>query len=452
MITISNSEATTNTTNELIYLHGFNNHHQTEAILDALPKNQNSPQKVPMGLYAEQLSGSAFTVNRAHNKHSWCYRIQPSVVHEPFTESAIANNLWQSPPFNKIKQAPNQYRWSPANQPNTSGKNEQNFITGITTIAGFGDPKTLTGASASIFYANSSMSDNNLYFSNHDAEMLVVMQQGSALFTTEFGCLEVSASNNCYEIIVIPRGIRFKVDLISNTIAGYICENFGNALQLPELGPIGANGLANPRDFLYPTANFEQQDFPCLWICKYQGNFWQSHLKSSPCNIVAWHGNYAPYKYNLNLFNTLNTVSFDHPDPSIFTVLTSSGEQPGVANVDFVIFPPRWMVAENTFRPPYFHRNIMSEFMGLLNGIYDAKPDGFLPGGYSLHNRMAPHGPDYNTVKAAEQVNLTPKKYDHTLAFMFESYMAWDVTENALKSAELQQDYYKCWQDIPNRF
>lgn len=435
----------------LEYSFGFNNYHQSEAIANTLPKTQNSPQKAPYGLYTEQLSGSAFTTPREQTKLSWCYRIQPSVVHHPFTK--YEHSTWQSPPFNNIEQSPNQYRWSPEEL--RSSDPSVNFIESIKTICGFGSPASLQGAAASLFCANQKMSDNNCYFSNSDADMLIVLQYGSALVTTELGKLYISQDQDNSDILVIPRGIRFKIDPISDYIRGYICENYGQAFVLPELGPIGANGLANPRHFTYPTAFFEQNNThnkTHKWLCKYQGKLWQTDLKNSPCNVVAWHGNYAPYKYNLNLFNTINTVSFDHPDPSIFTVLTSPSGQPGVANIDFAIFPPRWMVAENTFRPPYFHRNIMSEFMGLIKGIYDAKQTGFLPGGISIHNRMSAHGPDFDTIRDAEVKTLSPERYSNTLAFMFESNIAWDVTDYAINSKFLQKDYYQCWQDIPERF
>lgn len=435
------------TLEHISYSSGFNSYHQTEADPNTLPKNQNSPQKVTGNLYAEQLSGSAFTTTREHTKLTWCYRIQPSVVHAPFVAYHIED--WASPPFTSSAQAPNQYRWSPLAEPTK----KINFINSIKTIAGFGDPRTQQGASASVFYANHNMSEDNHYFSNNDAEMLIVMQSGTALIRSELGILHCSADKYCSEIIVIPKGIRFQVDLLSEVIQGYICENFGQPFQLPELGLIGSNGLANPRHFLYPTAAYEKNSNNSkTWICKYQGNFWQAALNHSPCNVVAWHGNYAPYKYDLSLFTTLNTVSFDHPDPSIFTVLTSPSLLPNVANIDFVIFPPRWMVAEHTFRPPYFHRNIMSEFMGLIRGKYDAKNDGFFPGGASLHNRMSAHGPDYNSVLAAERMQLKPEKYENNLAFMFESNMAWDVTKYAFESSSLQSDYYKCWENIPNRY
>ncbi len=444
-----------NNNNQLQYLSGFNSYHQSEAEPGALPKEQNSPQKAPLGLYAEQLSGSAFTTPREQTKFSWCYRTLPSVTHTPFKK--IQQTQWLSPPYNLSLQTPNQYRWSPfVNADHIHNQAKTTFFTGIKTVAGFGSAQSLHGANANVFFANQSMSEENIYFSNHDAEMLIVMQSGSALFITEFGQLAVACNAEKSEIIVIPRGIRFKVDLISDSISGYIAENFGNPFNLPELGPIGANSLANPRHFLYPHASFEhpqalKSHLPVKWLCKYQGSFFAAELQTSPCNIVAWHGNYAPYKYNLDLFNTINTVSFDHPDPSIFTVLTSPTERPGVANLDFVIFPPRWMVAENTFRPPYFHRNIMSEFMGLIRGVYDAKQGGFIPGSYSIHNRMTPHGPDTESLLSAQNATLTPVKLINTLAFMFESNMAWDITEAELNSKRLDHDYYKCWQNIPQQ-
>jgi homogentisate 1,2-dioxygenase len=435
----------------LEYNYGFNNYHQSEAIKSTLPEAQNSPQRTAHGLYAEQLSGSAFTSPREQTKLTWCYRIQPSVVHSPFEK--YDHSTWLSPPFNNEHQSPNQYRWSPEESPKST--NTQNFIDGIKTICGFGNPKNLQGAAASIFTANQKMSSNNCYFSNSDAEMLIILQYGQAVITTELGKLYINQDQDNSDIVVIPRGIRFNIDPLSDYIKGYICENFGQSFNLPELGPIGANGLANPRHFVYPKAFFEENNTnnkTYLWLCKYQGKLWQTHMNHSPCDVVAWHGNYAPYKYNLNLFNTINTVSFDHPDPSIFTVLTSPSGQPGVANIDFAIFPPRWMVAENTFRPPYFHRNIMSEFMGLIKGQYDAKQTGFLPGGISIHNRMAAHGPDFDTVTMAEEKILTPEKYNNTLAFMLESNIAWDVSDYAINSKLLQKDYYQCWQDIPARF
>ncbi len=411
-----------------MYLAGFGNYHQTEAVTGALPKNQNSPQHCPQGLYAEQLSGSAFTRSRHLNLRSWLYRIKPSVIHGDY-------QLYTKKPLLVVdeRQAPNPYRWSSYPKPNKS----VDFIDGLIPIAG----NNL--ASTFIYQCNQSMQDR--FFSNSDGELLLVPYLGDMLIFTELGKLLIAPG----QIAVIPRGIKFRIELMSAIACGYLCENRASPLTLPQLGPIGANGLANPRHFLYPKAAYD--DHPCnaTLICKYQNHLWMAKSDFSPLNIVAWHGNYAPYCYDLSLFNTMNSVSFDHPDPSIFTVLTSESTTPGVANLDFVIFPSRWVVAEHTFRPPYFHRNIMSELMGLIQGKYDAKNEEFSPGGISIHNCMTGHGPDYESYQQAIRSDLQPIRYDNTLAFMFESCEPWNVTDTALKSNNRQTDYSKCWQDLP---
>lgn len=408
-----------------MYLSGFGNHHQTEAIKGALPLNQNSPQQGNFGLFAEQLNGSAFTRPRHTNLHSWLYRKLPSVVHHDYIpySKLICN------PF-AILQAPNPMRWSAFATPTAP----IDFIDGITHLAGNNHLNSY------LYQCNQSMTTR--YFSNHDGELLFVPYQGSLKLHTECGLLNVSPGM----IAVIPRGIKFKIELLDTTAAGYLCENMGLPLTLPQLGPLGANSLANPRHFLYPTAAVEESQGAIHLICKNLQHLWIAESDHSPLNVVAWHGNYAPYSYDLSLFNTINTVSFDHPDPSIFTVLTSESEIPGVANVDFVIFPPRWMVAEHTFRPPYFHRNIMSEFMGLLVGEYDAKAQGFEVGGFSIHNGMTSHGPDTQSYKAASIQQLKPKYYDNTLAFMFESRDPWLFTEFVLQHPTRHTDYTACWQ------
>ena len=187
-------------------------------------------------------------------------------------------------------------------------------------------------------------------------------------------------------------------------------------------------------------------------VAKFSGRLWATRLDHSPLDVVAWHGNYAPYKYDLARFNSINTVSFDHPDPSIFTVLTSASDTPGMANIDVVIFPPRWLVAEHTFRPPYFHRNLMSEFMGLIHGAYDAKAEGFLPGGASLHNSMSPHGPDAETFGKATSAELAPQRLGDTLAFMFESRYVYQPTPAALDADFRQRDYVDVWAGLRSHF
>ena len=408
-----------------MYLVGFGNHHVSEATPGALPLLQNSPQKCPLGLYAEQISGSAFTRPRHTNLHSWLYRKRPSVAHGEYTPYKQTVNDKFAP-----IQAPNPLRWSPRSEPNTPN----DFVDGLCQVAG----NQLLNAY--LYQCNQSMTTR--YFSNSDGEMLFVPYQGTIRLRTEFGLLEISPGM----IAVIPRGIKFKVELVDSQAAGYLCENAGTPLTLPQLGIIGANGLASPRHFLYPKAGFETLDGNISLICKSQQHWWIASSDHSPLNVVAWHGNYAPYCYDLSLFNTINSVSFDHPDPSIFTVLTSDSDSPGIANLDFVIFPSRWMVAEHTFRPPYYHRNVMSELMGLVIGEYDAKKNGFTIGGVSIHNCMTAHGPDAETYQKASNQELKPEYYANTLAFMFESREPWQVTESALKHPTRQLDYATCWQ------
>ena len=427
------------------YMSGFGNHFSTEAIPESLPIGQNSPQKTPYGLYAEQISGSAFTMLRHQNLRTWLYRMQPSVVQEQFLPYN-KNKLLKSSPFKKDNTVPNPLRWDPL-KTNMNSNDCIDFIDGSITIAGNGDHNMNCGGAIHVYNANSSM---QRFFSNNDGDMLIIPQDGSLYIKTEMGNIEL----NPLEIAVIPRGIKFQVLLQNNFAYGYVCENYGHPFKLPDLGPIGANGLANPRDFLIPCASFEDIKQNYTIICKFNGSLWEASIDHSPLDVVAWHGNYTPYKYDLRSFNTIGSISFDHPDPSIFTVLTSASAIPGMANIDFVIFPPRYLVARNTFRPPWFHRNIMSEFMGLIQGTYDAKDsDGFKPGGASLHNKMVPHGPDSISYQKAVNHNLKPQFLDNTMAFMLESSMVWNTTNYAMECSFLQQDYIKCWQDLPrNKF
>ena len=416
------------------YQSGFGNEFATEAIPGALPAGQNSPQQVPFGLYAEQLSGTAFTAPRTANRRSWLYRIRPSVQHKPFRQ--ISNRLLRSAPFNELPPTPNQLRWDPLPLPTEP----TDFVDGLTTIAGN------DGIGIHLYAANQSMQDR--FFYNADGEMLIVPELGGLRFRTELGVLEVAPG----EICVIPRGVRFQVELLGTEARGYVCENYSAMFKLPDLGPIGANGLANPRDFQTPVAANEDREGDFRLIAKFCGNLWEAEIGHSPLDVVAWHGNYAPYKYDLARFNTINSVSFDHPDPSIFTVLTSPSDTAGTANCDFVIFPARWVVAEHTFRPPYFHRNVMNEYMGLIFGQYDAKETGFMPGGGSLHNCMSGHGPDADTFEKASAAELAPHRYENTLAFMFESRSVIRPTRFAMETPALQADYFECWQGLQKNF
>ena len=422
------------------YQSGFGNEFATEAVAGALPQGQNSPQRHPLGLYTEQFSGSAFTAPRGANRRTWCYRTRPSTVHKPYKE--IEHGLLRSWPCADAAATPNQLRWNPLAIPSEA----TDFVSGITTLAGNGNAAQQTGVAVHIYRANQSMTSN--FFWNADGEMLVVPQQGRLLFFTELGRIALKPG----EICVLPRGLKFRVELQDAEARGYICENYGQPFRLPDLGPIGANGLANSRDFLTPVAAYEDIDQDFEVIAKYGGKLWSSAIDHSPLNVVGWHGNYAPYKYDLANFNCINSVSFDHPDPSIYTVLTAPSEIHGTANIDFVIFPPRWMVAEHTFRPPWFHRNVMNECMGLIFGQYDAKAEGFVPGGMSLHNSMSGHGPDAETYDRATHAELKPHYLADTLAFMFETRFMLETTKFALETESLQRDYFECWQGLKKRF
>ena len=422
------------------YLTGFGNEFASEAAPGALPRGQNAPQVPPLGLCTEQLSGTPFTAPRAENRRSWLYRIRPSAMRRPFRR--IDDGLIRTSPCSEAEPSPDRLRWDPLPFP----ERPADFVEGLATIGTNGDASARAGIGVHVYRASRSMSDRIFY--DADGDLLIVPQSGNLLLHTEFGVIDAVPG----EIAIIPRGVKFRVALPDGRAAGYVCENYGALFRLPELGPIGANGLANPRDFLAPCAAFEQREAPCQLVVKFEGHLWATDLAYSPLDVVAWHGSLAPCRYELARFNTIGTVSFDHPDPSIFTVLTSPTEVPGTANCDFVIFPPRWMVAEHTFRPPFFHRNYMSEFMGLVRGAYDAKATGFVPGGMSLHNCMAAHGPDRATFDRAVAADLKPQKIDDTLAFMFETRLTLRPTRFALDTPSLQRDYDECWAGFENNF
>lgn len=425
---------------KLAYLTGFGNEHETEALEGALPSGCFSPQKAPYGLYAEQFSSTAFTAPRHQNRRTWTYRIRPSVAQGDFSPIQLSDI--QTAPISDIPAPPNVMRWDALPMP----KEPEDFLEGQTTIAANGDARMQAGSAIHIYTANKNMEKR--YFYNADGEELIVPQTGSLLAYTEFGKLEVTPG----EILVIPRGIKYRIELPDGSARGYICENYGHPFQLPERGPVGSNGFANDRDFLYPVAWYEDIEEELELICKFSGGFYRASLDHSPLDVVAWVGNSAPYKYDLDRFNVINSVSYDHPDPSIFTVLTSQSDTPGVANVDFVIFPPRWMVTEDTFRPPWYHRNVMSEFMGLIHGVYDAKEKGFEPGGASLHNCMSPHGPEAEVFEKATNAKLKPVRYKDTMAFMFESRYVYAPTRFAQETPLRQLDYMDCWAGLKKHF
>jgi len=424
------------------YQPGFGNDFETEALPGALPQGQNSPQRLAYGLYAEQLSGSPFTAPRGSNERSWLYRMRPSVNHVgrfkridfPFWKTAphvVEHGL----PLGPLRFDPVPYPEAPVN-----------FLEGLRTITTAGDVFTQVGMATHLYFVSAGMVDT--YFFNADGELMLVPQDGGLDIFTELGRLHVTPG----EIAVIPRGMKFKVAPIGEQSRGYVCENYGAKFTLPERGPIGANCLANSRDFKTPVAAFEDKETPCTVIVKWCGQFHQSTIGHSPLDVVAWHGNYAPYKYDLRTFSPVGAILFDHPDPSIFTVLTAPSGEAGTANIDFVIFPERWMVAEHSFRPPWYHLNIMSEFMGLIYGRYDAKERGFVPGGFSLHNMMLPHGPDTDAFNKASTVDLAPVKLSNTMAFMFETRFPQQLTAFAAGLNGIQDDYADCWLGLDRKF
>ncbi|MCC3654973.1 MULTISPECIES: homogentisate 1,2-dioxygenase [Streptomyces] len=425
------------------YSSGFGNEHSSEAVPGALPVGRNSPQRAPLGLYAEQLSGSAFTEPRHDNRRSWLYRIRPSAAHPPFARTD--NGALRGAPFTETEPDPNRLRWDPLPDPAPG----TDFVSGLWTLGGNGDIRQRAGMAVHLYAASASMTDR--VFSDSDGELLIVPERGGLLLHTEFGRLRAEPG----QVALIPRGVRFRVELTGGTARGYVCENYGRPFTLPELGPIGANGLASPRDFLAPAAAFEDREEPVEVVNKFCGNLWAAVYDHSPLDVVAWHGTLAPYVYDLRRFNVLGSISYDHPDPSIFTVLTSPSDTPGLAGIDFVVFAPRWLVGEDTFRPPYFHRNVMSEYMGLIEGAYDAKtsgPGGFVPGGGSLHNMMSAHGPDRETFENASAAELTPQKVDDGLAFMFETRWPVTATAQALGAGHLQSGYDRVWDGMERHF
>jgi homogentisate 1,2-dioxygenase len=418
----------------LQYMTGFGGHFETEAVAGALPKGRNSPQRPAFGLYTEQLSGSSFTSPRHENRRSWLYRMRPTADHRPFVRYEGALLFAAAAPDHPV--APNRLRWDPPKDLPVA----TDFVDGMVTMLVNRAPEDLEGVAVHLYRATESMTGR--VFVDADGELLIIPQAGSLKIATEFGRIDAPPGT----VVVIPRGVKFRVE-VEGESRGYVAENQGLPLRLPELGPIGSNGLANPRDFEAPVAWFEDKDELTDVIQKSLGSLWITTLDHSPLDVVAWHGNYAPYRYDLSRFNAIGTISFDHPDPSIFTVLTSPSDVPGRANADFVIFPPRWMVGEDTFRPPWFHRNVMSEAMGLIHGAYDAKAEGFAPGGLSLHNLMSGHGPDADSWRKAREAELKPVKIEGTMAFMVETCWPYRPTQFALDRA--QADYDMSWHGFP---
>ena len=430
------------------YMPGFGNDFETEALPGALPQGQNSPQKVNYGLYAEQLSGTAFTAPRGQNERTWCYRIRPSVHHTgrflpiPVPYWKTAPNIAPYDPTGQNIMSLGQYRWDPIPVP----EQDLTWITGMRTITTAGDVNIQVGMASHVYLVTQSMEDE--YFFSADSELLVVPQEGRLRFCTELGVIDLEPK----EIAILPRGLVYRVEVLEGPARGFVCENYGQKFDLPGRGPIGANCMANPRDFKCPVAAFEDKEIRSRVVIKWCGQFHETWIDHSPLDVVAWHGNYCAYKYDLRTYSPVGAILFDHPDPSIFTVLTAPSGQEGTANIDFVLFRERWMVAEHSFRPPWYHKNIMSEMMGNIYGQYDAKPQGFAPGAISLHNCMLPHGPDKNAFEHASNGELRPEKLDETMSFMFETRFPQHLTEFAAREAPMQEEYMEVWQRLEKKF
>ncbi len=424
------------------YMSGFGNDFETEALPESLPVGQNSPKKCNYGLYAEQLSGTAFTAPRGQNERTWCYRIRPSVKHTGRFEKTSYPQWRSAPDIGEDRTSLGQYRWGAV--PHSTEK--LSWLSGMHTMTTAGDVNTQTGMASHVYLVNESMQDE--YFYSADSELLVVPQEGRLKFCTELGTIELEPK----EIAIIPRGLVYRVEVIEGPCRGFVCENYGQKFDLPSRGPIGANCLANPRDFKSPVAAFEDRDTKSRVVIKWCGQFHETWIDHSPLDVVAWHGNYCAYKYDLRTYSPVGAILFDHPDPSIFTVLTAPSGVEGTANIDFVLFRERWLPAENTFRPPWYHKNIMSELMGNIFGIYDAKPEGFVPGGLSLHNMMLPHGPDQQAFEGGSNAPDEPVRLSDTMSFMFETRFPQHLTEFAATEAPLQDDYIDCWDTIVKKF
>ncbi|KAH7409553.1 homogentisate 1,2-dioxygenase [Cadophora sp. MPI-SDFR-AT-0126] len=428
------------------YQAGFGNHFESEAVPGTIPQGQNSPRCVRFGLYAEQMTASAFVAPRPSNKNAWLYRVRPAVAHEGFTDLPDNKDTESNfMPINpKVHISPTQLAWLPFDIPTEGGID---FVSGLKTVAGSGEPTLREGIATHVYTANTSMSQKA--FVNSDGDFLIVPQQGSLDIQTEFGPLFVQPG----EICVIQRGIRYRVELPDGPSRGYILEIWGSNFDLPELGPLGANGLANSRDFLTPKAKYEIKKERWEIVYKLGGKFFKSTQGHSPFDVVAWHGNYVPFKYDLTKFVNVGSISVDHIDPSIFCVLTAKSRDPTAPLADFLIFSPRWDVASHTYRPPYYHRNVASELMGLIYGGYGGRSDSFQPGGVSFECGMVPHGVAYEEFKAASAEPPPEMQISKgAVAFMFESSRPFTITDYAWNSKKKHEHEPKMWDNLVDNF
>lgn len=318
---------------------------------------RSSRQRVAYGLYAEQFTGSAFTAPRGANRRSWLYRIRPAAMHEPFEPMALASGRLVGDFASMPPPPPDQLRWNPLPLPSAGA----DFLDGLVTMAGNGDPHAQAGCACHVYAANRSMTNRAFY--SADGELLIVLQEGRQRFVTELGVLEAEPQ----EIVVIPRGMRFRVELLDSVARGYVCENFGAAFKLPDRGPIGSNGLANLRDFLTPVAAYEDVEGEHELVAKFMDHLWKARMNHSPSTL--WPG--AVTRALQIRPPTLQRHRLDHlrpPRPDDLPGAALGERQPVVSAIDFVAFAPRVLAMQDTFRPPGFHRNLASEFMGLVHG------------------------------------------------------------------------------------
>ncbi|KAH9874017.1 hypothetical protein IAQ61_004645 [Plenodomus lingam] len=436
------------------YQAGWGNRHQSEVIPGTLPVAQNNPQEVRFGLYTEGITYSAFAAPRAHNYSTYMYRCRPAAAHNgyvPFESKSNIQNCFLS--LNpKVATLPEQAEWRPFPLPKEEEKID--FANGLHTLAGSGDPNIREGLALYVYMINSSM--ERRAFCNADGDFLICAQLGTLDIVTEMGKIFLQPG----EICVIQRGIRFCMNLAPDTkvARGYITEVWGSMWELPDLGPLGGHGLANPRDFLYPVAAIDD-NLHVDWqiVNKINGELVAIQQDHSPFDLVAWHGNVVPYKYDLTKFSSQNSTSIDHTDPSIFTVLTAKSRDPLTPLADFLWFGPRWDVATNTFRLPYFHRNSASEFLACLYGQGLGRSDDFQPGGGSFEGGHTPHGGFHEGYQHGMRIHESqPEKIlTEQLTIMIESSRLFLWTEWARKGCGVIDEHgtnYKVWEALPDRF
>ena len=413
------------------YLSGFGNALSSEAREGVLPPRQNTPRKVPFGLYAEQINGTGFTLERAHNQRVWLYRLRPQIVVSGWEKLPASQFVGR---FDEGSVSPELLRFAPQAWPET----DVDFIGGLVTFAGAGDPCAKTGFAIHQYAASVDMVRRAA--ANLDGDLLVVPQEGALRVQTELGWLLVSPG----EILILPRGIRFRVELPDGRARGFVGELFNGHYRLPERGLVGANGLADERHFRAPVASFEDLEAPYEIVHKQGGDLWRTTVNASPFDVVAWHGRYAPFKFDLMDFNAYWGANWDHSDPSILTVLTSPHDDHGRNAVDFAVFRGRWDATQDTFRPPYMHRNSAVEFNAVIKS--PRTKGAYRPGAVTYTPYLMPHGVSVSGYEAAvgqsdEHANEPRRSSDDELWIQFESTYLLRVMPWILDSPQRDRAY-----------